>query len=106
IITGDGAGNTTQGWFGPSDAMTDPSSAMPEGGYGRLNIRYNPYRALPNGINIGSTSCRTTRPTRRACEQGKRQKAKGEKAEWAAAAARCGSHRAARGPGDQRGAAD
>jgi hypothetical protein len=25
---------------------------MPEGGYGRLNIRYNPTRALPDGINI------------------------------------------------------
>jgi hypothetical protein len=52
IITGDGAGNTTQGWFGPSDASTDPSTPMPEGGYGRLNIRYNPYRPLPDGINI------------------------------------------------------
>lgn len=52
IITGDGAGNTTQGWFGPSDASTDPSSPMPEGGWGRLNIRYNQYRALPDGINI------------------------------------------------------
>ena len=52
IVTGDGAGNTTQGWFGPSDASTDPSSPMPEGGWGRLNIRYNPYRALPDGINV------------------------------------------------------
>jgi hypothetical protein len=51
IVTGDGAGNTTLGYFGPSDGDTDPS-AMPEGGYGRLNIRYNPYRALPSGINI------------------------------------------------------
>ncbi len=47
----DGLGNTTLGYFGPSDSDTDPS-AMPEGGYGRLNIRYNPYRALPDGINI------------------------------------------------------
>jgi hypothetical protein len=52
IITGDGAGNTTQGWFGPNDASTDPSSPMPEGGYGRLNVRYNPNRALPDGINV------------------------------------------------------
>jgi hypothetical protein len=52
IITGDGAGNTTMGWFGGSDANTDPSSPMPEGGWGRLNIRYNPFRALPDGINI------------------------------------------------------
>ncbi len=52
IITGDGAGNTTQGWFGPSDSSTDSSSPMPEGGWGRLNIRYNPTRALPDGINV------------------------------------------------------
>ena len=32
IVTGDGAGNTTQGWFGTSDSSTDPSNAMPEGG--------------------------------------------------------------------------
>lgn len=51
IVTGDGAGNTTLGYFGASDGDTDPT-AMPEGGYGRLNIRYNPYRALPDGINI------------------------------------------------------
>lgn len=51
IITGDGAANTTLGYFGPSDGDTNPS-AMPEGGYGRLNIRYNPTRALPDGINV------------------------------------------------------
>lgn len=51
IITGDGAGNTTLGYFGASDSDTDPS-ALPEGGYGRLNIRYNPHRALPDGINV------------------------------------------------------
>ena len=51
IVTGDGAGNTTLGYFGTDDGDTNPS-AMPEGGYGRLNIRYNPYRALPDGINI------------------------------------------------------
>jgi hypothetical protein len=51
IVTGDGAGNTTLGWFGTSDSDTNANS-MPEGGYGRLNIRYNPYRPLPNGINI------------------------------------------------------
>lgn len=50
IVTGDGAGNTTLGWFGPSDSSTD-ATAMPEGGFGRLNIRYNPHRALPDGIN-------------------------------------------------------
>jgi hypothetical protein len=52
IVTGDGAGNTTQGWFGPSDANTDPSGVMPEGGYGRLTVRYNPNRPLPDGINL------------------------------------------------------
>jgi hypothetical protein len=51
IITGDGAGNTTLAYFGASDGDTNPT-AMPEGGYGKLNIRYNPYRALPDGINI------------------------------------------------------
>jgi Tfp pilus assembly protein PilX len=52
IVTGDGAGNTTQGWFGPSDNDTTSDTQMPEGGYGRLNIRYNPYRPLPDGINV------------------------------------------------------
>jgi len=51
IVTGDGAGNTTLGYFGASDSDTNPS-AMPEGGYGRISIRYNPYRALPDGINV------------------------------------------------------
>lgn len=52
IVTGDGAGNTTLAYFGASDASTDPDAPMPEGGWGRLNIRYNPHRALPDGINI------------------------------------------------------
>lgn len=51
IVTGDGAGNTTLGWFGASDSSTD-ATAMPEGGFGRLNIRYNPHRALPDGIDV------------------------------------------------------
>ncbi len=51
LVTGDGAGNTTLGYFGASDGDTDPS-AMPEGGYGRLNVRFNPYRALPDGIAL------------------------------------------------------
>jgi len=51
IITGDGAGNTTLAYFGPRDDQTDPG-ANPEGGFGRLNIRYNPHRALPDGINV------------------------------------------------------
>jgi hypothetical protein len=51
IVTGDGAGNTTLSYFGPSDGDTNPT-AMPEGGFGRLDLRYNPYRALPDGINM------------------------------------------------------
>ncbi len=51
IVTGDGAGNTTLAYFGASDSDTD-AGALPEGGYGRLNIRYNPNRTLPDGINV------------------------------------------------------
>jgi hypothetical protein len=51
LVVGNGAGNTTLGYFGASDASSDPT-AMPEGGYGRLYMRYNPSLALPNGINI------------------------------------------------------
>jgi hypothetical protein len=50
IVTGDGAANTTLGWFGPSDGSSDPNS-VPTGGFGKINLRYNPNRALPNGIN-------------------------------------------------------
>ena len=52
IVTGDGAGNTTLGWFGNNDGDTDPNAVPTEGGWGKLDIRYNPYRALPDGINI------------------------------------------------------
>ncbi len=52
IVTGDGAGNTTLGWFGSADDATDASAPLPEGGFGRLSVRYNPNRALPDGINI------------------------------------------------------
>jgi hypothetical protein len=51
LVTGDGAGNTTLGYFGPSDSDTNPT-VMPEGGFGRLTVRYNPYRTLPDGINL------------------------------------------------------
>ena len=51
IVTGDGAGNTTLGYFGDSDASTDPN-AVPSSGWGKINLRYNPYRPLPDGINI------------------------------------------------------
>jgi hypothetical protein len=52
IVTGDGAGNTTLAYFGASDADTNPNTPMPEGGWGRLHMRYNPNRALPDGIDL------------------------------------------------------
>lgn len=52
IVTGDGAGNTTLGWFGSNDGSTNTTSPMPEGGFGGLNLRYNPFRALPDGIDM------------------------------------------------------
>ena len=55
IVTGDGAGNTTLGYFGSRDSDTDPDADPETGGYGRLNVRYNPYRALPDGIDIHVT---------------------------------------------------
>jgi Tfp pilus assembly protein PilX len=51
IVTGDGAGNTTLGYFGPNDGDTS-AVALPEGGFGMLGIHYNPYRTLPDGINL------------------------------------------------------
>lgn len=54
IITGDGAGNSTFGYFGASDGSTDTNIDLSKNGgtYGRLHIRYNPYRVMPDGINI------------------------------------------------------
>lgn len=52
IVTGDGAGNTTLGYFGPSDGDTNPVALPETGGYGGLSIHYNPYRTLPDGINL------------------------------------------------------
>ena len=54
IVTGDGAGNTTLGYFGANDGDTS-ATAMPEGGFGMLGIHYNPYRTLPDGINLPIT---------------------------------------------------
>jgi Tfp pilus assembly protein PilX len=59
IVTGDGAANTTLGWFGNSDASSDPNS-IPAQGWGKINLRYNPNRALPNGINIAVNITPTT----------------------------------------------
>ena len=54
IVTGDGAGNTTLGYFGTSDGDTSTALDLSGNGgnYGRLHIRYNPYRVLPDGITI------------------------------------------------------
>ena len=52
IVTGDGAGNTTLGYFGASDGDTNPVALPESGTYGRLMVRYNPYRTMPDGINI------------------------------------------------------
>ena len=49
IITGDGAGNTTLSYWGNNDGASDPG-AMPEGGFGRISVRYNPFRTMPDGI--------------------------------------------------------
>ncbi len=54
IVCGNGAGNTTLAYFGSSDSASDPN-AMPEGGFGRLYLRYNPSRSMPNGISIPIT---------------------------------------------------
>jgi Tfp pilus assembly protein PilX len=51
IVTGDGAGNTTLGYFGNNDGETNPG-AMPEGGYGKIYLRYNPFRPMPDGVLI------------------------------------------------------
>ncbi len=51
LVTGIGAGNTTLGYFGDSDGSSDPNS-VPTGGWGKINLRYNPNRPLPDGINV------------------------------------------------------
>lgn len=55
IITGNGGMNTTLGYFGGDDAAVDPN-ATPLGGFGRINLRYNPTRAMPNGIKARLTA--------------------------------------------------
>ena len=54
LVTGDGAGNTTLGYFGASDGDTSTAVDLTKNGgsWGRLHIRYNPYRVMPDGINI------------------------------------------------------
>jgi hypothetical protein len=50
VVTGDGAGNTTLAYFGDNDGATNPGADI-DGGYGKLVVRFNPLRTLPDGIN-------------------------------------------------------
>ena len=52
-----GPGNCTLGYFGPSDDVgnagtPDPIMVANGSSYGKIHIRYNPFRSLPNGINM------------------------------------------------------
>lgn len=60
IPTNAGPGNCTLGYFGPDDNATnagDPDPTMVKNGssYGRIHIRFNPFRSLPNGITLKVT---------------------------------------------------
>lgn len=55
IVPATGAGNVTLGYFGANDNVTNqgqPDPNMVHGSYGRVHIRFNPFRTLPNGINL------------------------------------------------------
>ena len=55
IVPATGAGNVTLGYFGANDNATNqgqPDPNMVHGSYGRVHIRFNPFRTLPNGINL------------------------------------------------------
>ena len=57
IVTGNGAGNTTLGYFGSTDQgqAVPPLSQLPSqanGSYGHLFFQINPSRGMPNGIAI------------------------------------------------------
>ena len=57
IVTGNGATNTTLGYFGSTDqgqAVPPPSQLPSEanGAYGHLFFKINPSRSMPNGISI------------------------------------------------------
>ncbi|MEX2671874.1 MAG: hypothetical protein WD294_07170 [Phycisphaeraceae bacterium] len=52
--------NTTLGYFGSEDG--DAEAELPEGGEGKIIIRYDPTRALPDGIN-GPIEVRPVRST-------------------------------------------
>ncbi len=60
IVAGNGACNTTLGYFGTTDSgqAVPTLSQLPAeagGAYGHLYFRYNPSRGMPNGINIPIT---------------------------------------------------
>ena len=50
VVTGDGAGNTTLAYFGNNDGETDPGEMGAGQKYGRLTLRYNRNRIVPNGL--------------------------------------------------------
>ena len=50
VVTGDGAGNTTLGFFGNNDGETDPGEIGGGQKYGRLMLRYNRNRIVPDGL--------------------------------------------------------
>lgn len=55
IVPSTGAGNATLGYFGPNDNATsqgEPDPSMVSGSYGRVHVRFNPYRTLPDGISL------------------------------------------------------
>lgn len=50
-----GGGNCTLGYFGPNDSATSPyavDTAVNGAAYGRVHIRFNPFRTLPDGVNL------------------------------------------------------
>jgi hypothetical protein len=52
IVTGDGAGNTTLSYFGDNDGDTNAGPMQLDAGYGKLYIRYNPNRVMPDGVMV------------------------------------------------------
>ncbi len=58
IVPATAAGNVTLGYFGADDNSTNQGQPDPTlknsgfGSYGRIYIRFNPFRTLPDGINL------------------------------------------------------
>ncbi len=58
IVADTAAGNCTLGYFGDNDNSTNsgqPDPSMVAGSYGKIHVRFNPFRSLPNGINMRVT---------------------------------------------------